>query len=83
LIWKAWEANQNRLEEESAKKKSKRAIGNWEKLVRGLLLKAKLENKYLKKPEKDENSGESSIYFSNCRKRPFKSSNRFVNKFIC
>lgn len=54
--------NQNRLAEEQAKKKSKRAISNWEKLARGLLLKAKLEKKYLKKPsDTNENSGTYSF----------------------
>lgn len=55
--------NQNRLVEEQAKKKSRRAISNWEKFARGLLLKAKLENKYLKKPSdtNDENSGNYSL----------------------
>lgn len=48
----AWNKDQEEKLKKDAEKKEKRALDNWKKLIKGMLMHQKIRNKYLKK-EKD------------------------------
>lgn len=46
----AWNADVEEKEKKAAEKKTKKALDNWRKLIRGLLMHEKIRKKYSKKP---------------------------------
>ncbi len=45
----AWNAEVEEKERKTAEKKAKRALDNWRKLVRGMMMHEKIRKKYAKK----------------------------------